>query len=85
MPLSMPAVRDDPQDWTPHVVHVARALRGAALRGGGGAIQTKPGNRDRISKPFKEPRNRLQAWRTGTTTLFDVPAREATKAGGIDS
>jgi hypothetical protein len=34
----------------------------------------------RICKPFKEPRNRFPA---GATTLFDVPARLATKAGGI--
>jgi hypothetical protein len=26
----------------------------------------------------KEPRNRFPAWRAGTTTLFDVPARQAT-------
>ncbi len=25
-----------------------------------------------------EPRNRFPAWRAGTTTLFDVPARQAT-------
>ncbi len=25
---------------------------------------------------FKEPRNRFPAWRAGTTTLFDVPARQ---------
>ncbi len=41
--------------------------------------------RARICKPFKEPRNRFPAWRVGTTTLFDVPARQATKAGAIDS
>jgi hypothetical protein len=38
MPLSIQAVRDDPQDCTPHVVHVARALCGAALQGGGGSM-----------------------------------------------
>ncbi len=27
----------------------------------------------------------MPAWRTGTTTLFDVPARQTTKAGVIDS
>ncbi len=27
----------------------------------------------------------IPAWRAGTTTLFDVKARQATKAGGIDS
>jgi hypothetical protein len=32
-----------------------------------------------------EPRNRFPGWRAGTTTLFFVPARHATKAGGIDS
>jgi hypothetical protein len=39
----------------------------------------------RICKPFKEPRNRFPTWKAGTTTLFDVTARKATKAGGIDS
>jgi hypothetical protein len=39
----------------------------------------------RICKLVKEPRNRFPAWRAGTTTLFDVPARQATQAGGIDS
>jgi hypothetical protein len=39
----------------------------------------------RICKPFKEPRSRFPAWRAGTTTLFHVPARQATYAGGIDS
>jgi hypothetical protein len=28
--------------------------------------------RAQICKPFKEPRNRFPAWRTGTTTLYDV-------------
>jgi hypothetical protein len=28
--------------------------------------------RARICKPFKEPSNRLLAWRAGTTTLFVV-------------
>ncbi len=32
----------------------------------------------RICKPFKMPKNRFPAWRTGTTTLFVVPARQAT-------
>ncbi len=32
-------------------------------------------NLARICKPFKEPKNRFPAWRAGTTTLFDVPAR----------
>jgi hypothetical protein len=32
--------------------------------------------RSRICKPFKEPRNRFPGWRAGTTTLFDVPARQ---------
>jgi hypothetical protein len=31
-----------------------------------------------ICKPFKEPRKRFPAWRVGTTTLFVVPARQAT-------
>jgi hypothetical protein len=35
----------------------------------------------RICKPFKEPRNRFQAWRAGTTTIFDVPALQATYVG----
>ncbi len=35
-------------------------------------------SRARICKPFKEPRNRFLAWRAGTTTLFDIPARQAT-------
>ncbi len=34
---------------------------------------------------FKEPWNRFPTWRPGTTTIFDVPARQATQAGGIDS
>ncbi len=37
----------------------------------------------RIHKPFKEPRNRLPAWRPGTTTLYDVPARQATWAAEL--
>ncbi len=32
----------------------------------------------RICKPFKQPRNRFPAWRDGTTSLFTVPARQAT-------
>ncbi len=43
------------------------------------------GIRDQICKPFKEPRDRFPTWRAGTTILSDVPARQATKAGGIDS
>jgi hypothetical protein len=38
-------------------------------------------NRASICKPFQEPRNRFPPWRAGTTTLYDVPARQA---GGID-
>jgi hypothetical protein len=38
-----------------------------------------------ICRPFKETRNRFPAWRAGTTTLFFVPARQATQLGGIDS
>jgi hypothetical protein len=35
-------------------------------------------HRARICKHFKEPKkNRFPAWRDGTTTLFDVPARQA--------
>ena len=30
-------------------------------------------------------RNRFPAWRAGNTTLFDVPACQATQSGGIDS
>jgi hypothetical protein len=36
----------------------------------------------RICKPFKEPRNRFLAWRASTTTLFFVPARQATWLAG---
>jgi hypothetical protein len=32
----------------------------------------------RICKPFKQPRNRFPAWRDSTTSLFIVPARQAT-------
>ncbi len=59
-------------------------LRINILRGGGGG-GIKVLKRARICKPFKEPRNRFPAWRAGTTSLFDVPARQATKAGGINS
>ncbi len=41
--------------------------------------------RARNCKPFKELRNRFPAWRAGPTILFDVPARQATLASGIDS
>jgi hypothetical protein len=41
--------------------------------------------RARIFRPFKKPKNRFPAWRAGTTTLFVVPARQATWAGEIDS
>ncbi len=34
--------------------------------------------RARIYSPLKEPRNRFPAWRAGATTLFVVPARQAT-------
>ncbi len=37
-------------------------------------------HRARIRKLFKEPRNRFSAWRASTTTLYDVPALQATKA-----
>jgi hypothetical protein len=36
-----------------------------------------------ICKPFQERRNRFPAWRPGTTTLFVVPAIQATWACGI--
>ncbi len=42
-------------------------------------------SRARICKPFKGPRNRFSDWRAGTTTIFVVMARRATKAGRIDS
>ncbi len=42
------------------------------------AMECKFGTRTRICRPFKEPRNRFPAWRAGTTTLFFVPARQAT-------
>ncbi len=32
-----------------------------------------------------EPKNRFSGWRAGATTLFVVPARQATYAGEIDS
>ena len=38
-----------------------------------------------IFKPFQKPRNRFPDWRENKTTLFDVPARQATLADGIDS
>ncbi len=41
--------------------------------------------RARICKPFKEPRIRFPGWVADTTTLFNVPGRQATWAGGIDS
>jgi hypothetical protein len=34
--------------------------------------------RARICEPFMEPRNRFPAWRAGSTTLFVVPACQAT-------
>jgi hypothetical protein len=37
----------------------------------------------RICKLFKDTRNRFQAWRAGTTTLFVVQARQASWFGGI--
>jgi hypothetical protein len=41
-------------------------------------------------KPFKEPRNRFPAWGAGTTTLFDVTARQSPylytlRSPGVDS
>jgi hypothetical protein len=41
--------------------------------------------RDGICRPFEETKNRFPAWRAGTTTLFFVPACQATKASGIGS
>jgi hypothetical protein len=61
-----------------------------AARGGVGESQFRRGDipcgtfyfllcgRACICKPFKEPRKRFPAWRVGTTTLFVVPARQAT-------
>jgi hypothetical protein len=43
------------------------------------------GIRAQICKPLNEPRDRYPTCRAGTTILSDVPARQATKAGGIDS
>jgi hypothetical protein len=48
-------------------------------------LEPQQAYRARIFKPFKEPRNRFLAWRTGMTTLYVVPARQATQAGGTDS
>jgi hypothetical protein len=39
--------------------------------------------RARICKPFVETRNRFQAWCAGTTTLFVVPARQATNTSSF--
>ncbi len=39
----------------------------------------------RIFRPFKETRNRCPAWRAGMTTLFLVPARQASQPGEIDT
>jgi hypothetical protein len=47
-------------------------------RSEGGLLWDDVKNRARICKPFKEPWNRVSAWRAGTTTLFVVPARQAT-------
>ncbi len=44
-----------------------------------------PEARARICRPYKEHRNWFPVWRAGTATLFDVPASQATLAGGIDS
>jgi hypothetical protein len=41
-------------------------------------VEKRPQNRARICKLCKEPRNRFPAWQAGTTTLFDVPANQAT-------
>jgi hypothetical protein len=38
-----------------------------------------------LPSTFKEPRNPFSAWRDGTASLFVVPFRHATHAGGIDS
>ncbi len=37
----------------------------------------------RICKPYMEPRNQFPARRAGTTNPFDVPACQATQAGGL--
>jgi hypothetical protein len=41
-------------------------------------VSTMQALRARICRPFKEPKNRFPAWRAGTTTLFVVPALQAT-------
>jgi hypothetical protein len=48
-------------------------------------VVLKVGDKSRICKPFREPRNRYPAWRASTTTMFDVPARQVTKADGMNS
>jgi hypothetical protein len=55
-------------------------MRGVNWRRGGKALTGA-----RICKPFKEPRKRFPACRASTTTLFVVPVRQATYAGGIES
>ncbi len=44
----------------------------------------KYGLRACICRPLEEPTYRFPAWRASTTSLFFVPARRATQAGGID-
>jgi hypothetical protein len=52
-----------------------RQIMWSGIKGGWGEPEIV---RAQICKPFKAPRNRFPAWRLGTTTLFDVPARQAT-------
>jgi hypothetical protein len=47
-------------------------------KGGVGSCASVADTRARICKHLKEPRNRFPIWRAGATTLFDVPARQAT-------
>jgi hypothetical protein len=57
------------------------------VRGGGEGCYScdpHPGSRARISKPFKEPRNLFPAL-AGTTTLFVVPARQASELIPLES
>ncbi len=46
-------------------------------------VSTKP--EPEFVNLLKEPRNRFPAWQAGTTTLFDVPAYQATKAAVVNS
>ncbi len=52
-----------------------------------GSVQTREEDQGgaRIFKSSREPRYRFPAWRAGTTTIFFVPARQVSKACGIES